>query len=118
MKATINLTGDTHQDLLDALEAATSKINEEYIEGMDSNQSGSYDFTVEGQRTVFDKINVRSEVLKKIPTSLLTLAHSVTYQAPGDFPVVVKRGTHDVVNSGLVEINIPLNALGHLNDMK
>jgi len=44
--AKIELTGDTTEDLLIALDMVRKKISDEFIAGYDFNDSGSYDFSV------------------------------------------------------------------------
>jgi hypothetical protein len=44
--ARIELTGETTEDLLIALDEVRKKISDEFIAGSDFNDSGSYDFSV------------------------------------------------------------------------
>ena len=44
--ARIELTGETTEDLLIALDEVRRKIGDEFIAGSDFNDSGSYDFSV------------------------------------------------------------------------
>ena len=44
---TINIQGETESDLDLAIDEAVSKIKQGFTFGMDSNESGGYDFKVE-----------------------------------------------------------------------
>jgi hypothetical protein len=42
----ITITGETYDDLVEALEEVHRKVEEEYISGFDSNETGDYEFDI------------------------------------------------------------------------
>jgi methylase of polypeptide subunit release factors len=42
----ITITGETYDDLVEALKEVRRKVEEQYISGSDSNETGDYDFNV------------------------------------------------------------------------
>ena len=42
----ITITGETYDDLIEALKEVHRKVEEEYISGFDSNETGDYEFDI------------------------------------------------------------------------
>mgnify|MGYP006921652903 CR=1 FL=1 len=49
MKLTIEITGNNPSDLEAAVDVVQQKIREGYLSGFDSNDTGAYSFTIEGE---------------------------------------------------------------------
>lgn len=52
LKLTVNISGKSFSDLEIALEEVTSKVSQEYVSGMDRNESGRYHFEIEGEEEI------------------------------------------------------------------
>ena len=79
----ITITGETYDDLIEALKEVHRKVEEEYISGFDSNESGDYEFDVTEEVTEMTTLHLTERQVTILGIALTNLYDEIAKSGEG-----------------------------------